>query len=98
MPRPRKPWSTSVSEAGISVRVYERTAGGLLYREVRFEDGSKDRRSLGHRDRALAESQARTLARRLFELDNAGAYGPLTLGELVRLYVHHRAPLLSAKR
>ena len=53
-PRQRKPWSKVIEESGISVRVYEREAGSLLYREVRL-DGGKDRKSLGHSDRQLAE-------------------------------------------
>ena len=55
-PRQRKPWRKVIEESGISVRVYERAPGSLLYREVRLD--GKDRTSLGHRDRALADSRA----------------------------------------
>lgn len=82
----------------MSVRVYERAVGGPIYREARDAEGRKDRRSLGHRDRALAESQARQLARRLAELRYAGHAGPLTLGQLWALYQQHRFPLLSPAR
>lgn len=98
MARKRKAWSLSIEESGITVRVYERAAGGVLYRELRLEDGAKDRKSLGHRDRVLAESQASTLARRLAELRLSGTMGPIGLGQLARLYFHHRGPLLSATR
>jgi len=56
-PRQRKPWSTVLEESGIAVRGYEPNAGSLLCREFRL-DGEKDRMSLGHRDRTLAELQA----------------------------------------
>ena len=82
---------------GTSVRLYERESGSLLYREVRTE-GGKDRRSLGHRDRVLAEQQARELARRFVELRLTGHTGSVTLGQLWRLYQQHRLPLLSAGR
>jgi integrase len=96
-PRQRKPWSKVVEEMGIAVRVYERAAGSLLYREVRVE-GGKDRKSLGHRDRALAEQQARELARRIAELRYAGKGAPVTLGQLWALYQQHRLPLVTPIR
>jgi len=98
MARPKRPWSKTVEESGVSVRVYERAPGSVLYRETRDAGGRKDRRSLGHRDRALAEAQARQLARRVAELRFAGHAGPVTLGQLCALYAQHRAPLLSPKR
>lgn len=98
MGRPKKPWSLIVEEVGVRVRVYERSPGSLLYREVRDSAGDKDRKSLGHRDRVLAEAQARALARRLFELRDAGLTSTLTLGQLVALYELHRLPRLSANR
>jgi integrase len=96
-PRKRAVWSKTVDESGVSVRVYERCAGSLLYREVRIS-GTKDRKSLGHRDRVLAEQQARELAKRLAELRYVGHRGPVTLGQLWSLYQQHRVPLLSAIR
>src|SRR5215208_1331674 len=98
MPRKRKAFSKTVEEHGVAVRIYERTAGGVLCREVRDGAGGKDRKSLGHRDRALAEAQARQLARRLAELRHAGHLGPVTLGQVLRFYREHRLPLLSPKR
>jgi hypothetical protein len=98
VPRKRKAWSKTVEEHGVAVRVYERAAGGVLCREWRDGAGGKDRKSLGHRDRALAEQQARQLARRLAELRHAGHLGPVTLGQVLRFYREHRLPLLSPKR
>lgn len=97
MPR-KKCFSKVVEESGVSVRIFERAPGSLLYREVRDGEGAKDRKSLGHRDRALALEQARVLARRLAELRLAGHVGRLTLGQLLALYELHRVPLLSAHR
>lgn len=97
MPRPKKPWSKVIEEAGISVRVYERAPGSLLYREVRI-DGAKDRKSLAHRDRELAEQQARALARRVAELQFAGQTGALTFGQLTGLFRLHRVPQLATTR
>ena len=96
-PRIRKRWSRIIEEAGISVRIYERAPGSLLYREVRL-DGEKDRKSLGHRDRQLAEQQAKELARAIGELRNAGRSGPVTLGQLWALYQQHRLPLVTRIR
>ena len=93
----RKAWSKVIEEAGIRVRVFERTRGSLLYRETRV-DGRKDRKSLGHRDRALAEQQARSLARRVAELQLVGQTSPVTISQLFGLYFLHRAPLLSPER
>lgn len=98
MARPRKAWSKSIEEAGITVRIYERSPGSLLYREIRRESGGKDRKSLNHRDRRLAEQQARELARRVFELRNAGGVIGLTVGGLFALYELHQLPLLSPPR
>ena len=60
-------------------------------------DGGKDRKSLGHRDRQVAEQQAHEVARRLAELRLTG-HGSATLGQLWRLYQQHRLPLLSLNR
>ena len=80
-PRQRKPWSKVIEESGISVGVYEREPGGPLHREV-WVNGARERKALGHADRALAEKQIRELARRLAELQFAGNTGPITFGQL----------------
>jgi integrase len=97
-PRPRKPWSKMIRVAGISVRLYEREAGGMLHREFWHPDGRRDRKSLGHADRQTGEQQMRLLARRVAELRLTGVSDVLTLGQLVRLYTAHRAPNLSPAR
>jgi integrase len=98
MPRPKKPWSKVVEEGGVSVRLYERAAGLPIYREVRTGGGAKDRKSLGHSDKALAEREARALAQRMSELRFAGHTAVLTLGQLTALYQRDRVPMLSATR
>ena len=97
MPRPRKAFSKTVEESGVSVRIFEREPGSVLYREVRTT-AVRDKKTLGHRDRALAETQARALARRLSELRHAGHVGPATLAQVLRFYTEHRVPSLSEKR
>ena len=95
-PRQRKPWSKVIEEMGVSVRLYER-ASGTIYRDV-WNGDTRDRRSLGHADRKLAEQQARELAKRLAELHHAGRTGSVTFGQLVALYRQHRFPLLTDDR
>lgn len=87
-----------IEESGVRVRLYERAPGSLLYRELRRDDGSKDRKSLGHRDRALGEQQVRQLARRMAELRLTGGTHAVTFGQLLVLYLAHKAPLLSDGR
>lgn len=97
MARPKRSWTKTIEESGITVRVFERSAGSVLYREVRL-GGRKDRKSLGHRDRALAMSQGRELARHLAALRLTGGTTNLTVSHLIDLYLAHRAPLLSDAR
>ena len=97
MVRSRRAWSKTIEESGVHVRLFERAPGSMLYRELRHGDG-KDRRSLLHRDRALAEQQARQLARHLAELRLTGGAEGLTFGHIVRLYLAHHAPVLSDRR
>src|SRR5688572_27822880 len=96
-PKKRKLWSRAVEESGVAVRLYEREAGGVIYRDV-WAGETRDRKSLGHSDRKLAEQQARELARRVADLRHAGHAGAVTFGQLVALYRQHRLPLLSAGR
>lgn len=93
-----KPWSKSVEEAGVSVRIYERTPGGMLQLEART-DGRKTRESLRTRDRGWAEGYAREVARGLYDRTRAGvSMGPLTLGQLFTLYRRERFSLLKPDR
>ena len=97
MSRKRKLWSRTIEESGVSVRLYERETGGVIYRDVRTGD-TRDRKSLGHADRKLAAKQASELARRVADLRHAGRTGAVTFGQLVGLYRQHRFPLLSSDR
>lgn len=92
MKKPRKKhWSLMVEERGVRVRVYERPGTENLTREVRMPDGTKDRRSLGHGDRTLAEQQVRALARELARAELTGAdLGALSIGQLFAAYFHPR--------
>jgi hypothetical protein len=71
MGRKRKLWTRTIDEAGVSVRLYESEPGGTIYRDV-HTNARRDRKSLGHADRKLAEQQARELAKRIAELQHAG--------------------------
>jgi integrase len=101
MPKTKK-WSKTVEAHGVTVRLFERHRGGFLYREVRGVGGKadgKDRRSLGHSDRTLAETQAKNLARALAEARLMGVgNGSLTLGQLFTAYRQHRLPTLQPAR
>lgn len=97
MARRKKLWTKVVEEAGVAVRLYERVHAGPIYREVRGA-GEKDRKSLGHNDRTLAEQQARTLGRRISELRFAGHSGLVTFGQLASLYERDRIPVLAPAR
>ena len=99
----RKNWSNTIEEHGISVRIFEKVKiGGVLYREVQGFSGkpdSKDRKSLGHRNKILAVEQARALARELAKADLTGmSPRDLTLGRLFAAYRQHRLPLLKPYR
>lgn len=85
MPRKRKLWSRTLEESGVSVRLYEREPGGVISRDV-WNGDKRDRKSLGHADRKLAEQQARELARRLADLRYVGHAGGVTLGQVWALY------------
>jgi integrase len=98
MPRPKRPWPEAVERQGVTVRVYERAVGSVLYLESRDSEGAKQRKSVGHRDQTLAVQQARAVAERVAELRHAGTSGPLTLGQLAALYNRERLPLLSPAR
>lgn len=97
-----KPWSAHVEEHGIRVRVYERTLHGTLYLGVRGVLGraeGRERKSLRHHDRALAQQEARQLCRALARARLTGVMpDTLTLGQLFSAYTQHRLPTLTAAR
>lgn len=82
-------WSYSVGEYGATVRVYERSRGGMLYLTawdptLNEGRGGAKRKSLGHRDRAQAKRECRKVAAQL-EADDELSLNP-TLGYLVEAY------------
>jgi hypothetical protein len=102
MARPKKAFSKTIEEMGVKVRIFEREPGGTLRVERRdpVAPNGKVRKALGHRDRTQAEQEARGIARELAQLRLAGhaPTGPLALSELVKLYLHHKGPLLRPER
>ena len=97
-----KAWSKTVEEVGVKIRIHEREPGGTLRIEVRDPNApsGKRRESLGHRDRTRAEQEARAAAREIAKLRLSGhaPTGPLTLGDLIQMYLHHAGPGHTAER
>jgi len=99
MPKRKKSWSKIIEAHGIRIRIYERPRSTSIYREVRLDDGSKDRRSLGTGDRKRAEKLAEELAGELAKANLTGVRtGEATFGDVKRAYLHHRGPHLSKNR
>jgi hypothetical protein len=95
----RKPWTKSFGErrSGVRVRVYEARPGGTLMRSVwNASTGKEDRKSLGHKDKALAERQAYELLAQLVADEEAVEKGTLTLAQLQRLYLE--SPAFAEKK
>lgn len=91
-------WSTFIEEHGIRIRLYQRTRGGSIYREVRTRDG-KDRKSLRTSDRDEAEARAKALAAKIAARRLTGVTpDTLTLEQLDRFYNRERGKLLSDRR
>lgn len=90
MTKKMKLWSRSFGTRGNRVRVYEARAGGPLMRSI-FINGKENRRSLGHRDRQRAESEAYSLLSQLLADEEAVVKGTLTLGQLRRMYIESPA-------
>lgn len=85
-------WSYSAGEYGATVRVYERTPGGMIYAATADGDGGEIRRSLGHRDKDKAKSYADREAAKLREgLDTLRGPRP-TVARVLKLYLRHRTP------
>src|SRR5690606_22001722 len=90
-----------IEQHGVTVRIYERAPGSMLYCSVVVDGGRKDRRSLGHRDRERAEDEARELCAEIARLrvdPAAHVRERLTLGRLADLYLHHAGPHLRQQR
>jgi integrase len=87
-------WSRMIDVHGISIRLYERPKGTTVYMSFPW-DGKKVQRSTKRRDRREAAEYARRFVHGLVEDRFLGRTGPVTLGEVFRLYLAERAPLLS---
>lgn len=60
---PRKRWSKTIVECGVTVRIYERRPGGKLQIATWVPGSGSSRQSLKHRDREKAEEEGRAAAR-----------------------------------
>lgn len=82
-----KLWRRSLGERGLRIHLFERAPGGSLYREV-YVRGARvgSKKSLRHRDRQLAESDAFLLLARLKSTEDALDQGRLTLSQLFDRY------------
>ena len=101
-----KTWSSIIEEYGVRIRLFERC--GAIYRDVivgrTVSMNGKPRtehdiKSLGHRDRRLAEQQAKALCRRVADARLVGrSEGRLTLGQTFAAYRLHHVPTPTATR
>jgi integrase len=90
-------WSKSVGERGHRVRVYEQRPGGPLYRSVYDpETGKEERKSLRHRDRALAVQQAYERVAERMANHGSVRTDPITLRTLEKMYL--ASPAFEAKK
>ncbi len=94
----RKCWSASEGAYGCKVRVYEIYPGSNLYRSVGIGSGEEDRKSLGHKDRKLARSDAKALAGSLQALEGPMRQDSITLGLLLARYLHSKAHAAKGER
>lgn len=93
----KKHWSKTIEEAGVEVRIYERSGSSRIWRSV-VVGGEKDRASLKTSDRELAEERARAFARELAKRQLNGIRpATVTLGQVFAAYRKHRVPDLKAQ-
>lgn len=87
-------WSYTAGEYGNSVRVYERTPGGIIYGATRDPTaaGGERRVSLRHRDREKAKSWADREAAKLREGAEEARSGTPTVRRILRAYTSHQSP------
>jgi hypothetical protein len=86
MPRDEKKcWSESFGLYGSTIRIAEREPGGVLYLLWIDNQGKRQKRSLGHRDRRMGKKQAIELASRMGDVEALQKMQPepepLTLAE-----------------
>lgn len=91
-----KPWRKSVGERGCRVVVFERTVGGILYREAWVGGERITKKSLGHRDKERAEAEAYQLVAKLKTRQDALDGGKLILSTLFDMY--RSSPQFAAKK
>jgi integrase len=82
----KKLWRRSLGERGCRVVVFERTPGGILYREAVVRGKRVTKKSLGHRDRSRAEAEAYRVLAKLKARQDALDGGSLTLSTLFDMY------------
>lgn len=98
----RRRWSYSAGSYPATIRVYERTRGGVLYiaawdPQARNGRGGEIKRSLDHRDKYEAKRYAEEQAAKLRQgIDEIHAARP-TADRIFRLYRAHRTPDKSPK-
>jgi integrase len=90
-------WTLSLGRRGHRVRLFEKTKGGMIYREVQLPGGKKTRASLDTRDRALAERKGREIMAGLLTGSVPSDSGPIKLSELCRRFVEECAMFLDNK-
>lgn len=83
-----KCWSRTLgTQRGARVRVYEREPGGRLQASIWLPGSGESRRSLGHRDKALAVQQAREVLQLHRRKGKLGKPSSLALGILFGRYL-----------
>ena len=106
MARAKRPWAKVVERHGIKIRLFERA--GTVYRDVvigRVPSASgklrtqHDIKSLAHRNREVAERQAKALAEEIAKTRlTKGSLTALTLGQVFTAYRQHRMLHLKPAR
>ena len=89
-------WSKMIDADGISIRLYERRGGTAVYMSFKWDE-KKVQRSTKRSDRREAGEYARRFVHGLVEDRFLGRAGPVTLGQVFRVYFTERAPTLSDK-
>lgn len=93
----KKCWSQSVGEYGFTVRVFELYPNSNLYRSI-WVEGREDKKSLGHKDREKAISQAHELITHLRATEGAVEQDRITLGVLLVRYLASEAHAAKGTR
>ena len=97
MPKRRSAtWRTTVEHRGVTVHVYERTPGGVLYRMVSLPGVERSQKSLKTRDREYALQYAEELAEALADGQNLGLTANPTWKVLFDTYFRERSGQLKA--